>query len=59
MIDWNARKRFIFNLDTVLGNSIPGKICQFEQDGISAKKFEAAQIYFLRDDFAAVDANAS
>lgn len=39
MIDWNTRKRYIFNLDTVLENPTPGKfanIWQIEQDGIRA-----------------------
>ena len=40
---------FFQNFDTVLKHSTPDKNCQQdERDGISAIKFEAAQIHFLK-----------
>ena len=49
---------FLFlNFDAVPKNSTPKKIVntwQIKRDGISAIKFEAAQIHFLSDVFVAV-----
>ena len=56
----NIRQRlsfFFLILDTVFKKSTPEKIANIwrtERDGISAIKFEAAQLYLLSDVFAAV-----
>ena len=52
-----GRELFLFlHFDTVFWNSTPktADIWRIEREGLSARKFEAAQLHFLSDVFVAV-----